>query len=312
MPSGPFQGGRIDSKPVVPVAFNTGQILIGLVAGQLTFGGYRDAFVRAADWLVEAQDPDGCWRKGSSPFAGPGEKTYDTHIAWGLYEAARVERGRGYEEAATANVRWALSHQQKNGWMARCCLSNAAQPLSHTVGYALRGIIEAYRFTGDTMFLEAACRMADGLITALGPDGFLPGRLKPDWTGAVKWSCVTGNAQIAICWLKLFQDTGNCRYRDAALLANKFVRRTVRFTGPAAVVGGVRGSFPIDGAYSRYEYPNWAAKFVIDSLWLESDILSRGGSPTLQSSGSTSRDSSAGTKPLPLSPAQLLRFTRSN
>jgi hypothetical protein len=38
----------------------------------------------------------------------------------------------------------------------------------------------------------------------------------------------------------------------------------------------VRGSFPLDGAYCRYQYPNWAAKFLIDALVLEREIVGSG------------------------------------
>ena len=62
-PDGGFQGGSISSKRVVPVTFNTGQILLGLTSGVQEFGEYREAMRRAADWLVKTQDPDGCWRK---------------------------------------------------------------------------------------------------------------------------------------------------------------------------------------------------------------------------------------------------------
>jgi len=101
---------------VVPVHFNTGQIVLGLAAGERTFGSYRTPLRRAADWLVETQDGDGCWRRYQSPFADAGDKTYDTHIAWALLEAAKIEPNRGYAEAALANVHWALTHQRANGW----------------------------------------------------------------------------------------------------------------------------------------------------------------------------------------------------
>ncbi|MDQ3003546.1 MAG: hypothetical protein M3Y08_20095, partial [Fibrobacterota bacterium] len=171
-----------------------------------------------------------------------------------------------------ANVDWALTHQQANGWFDRCCLNKAATPLAHTLGYALRGVVEAYRFTEDTRYLHASCKTADALLGALGSDGFLPGRFFPDWSGAAKWACLTGSSQIAICWLMLFQYTGDKRYLNAAVSANSFVRRTVSFDVPPEMAGGVKGSFPLDGGYSEYEYPNWAAKFLIDSLMLESDI----------------------------------------
>jgi hypothetical protein len=275
MPCGAFQGGKIDSKPIAPVAFNTGQILFGLVAGEIAFGKYGNCARRAADWLVEIQDSDGCWRKHSSPFAAPGEKTYDTHIAWALFEAARIEPRRGYGEAGLANARWALTYQRDNGWIDKCCLDDPSKPFTHTIGYALRGIVEAYTYANDSRLLDAACRMADGLVTALRDDGFLPGRLAANWDAAVNWSCLTGTAQVAICWLKLFQITGRPTYREAAFHANGYLRRTIRLDGNAETRGGVKGSFPIDGEYNAYEYPNWAAKFLIDSLLLEFQVRRR-------------------------------------
>ncbi|MGH7052880.1 MAG: hypothetical protein ACREFA_03565, partial [Stellaceae bacterium] len=109
LPDGGFQGGVIGASPVVPTVFNTGQILIGLAAGERSFGGYGEPLRRAAEWLMSVQDADGCWRRHASPFARPGEKAYDTHVAWGLIEAAAVDPTAGYGEAACANLRWALT-----------------------------------------------------------------------------------------------------------------------------------------------------------------------------------------------------------
>jgi len=272
LPSGAFQGGKIDSRPVAPVTFNTGQILFGLAAGEQCFGQYRDSMRRAADWLLATQDADGCWRRHLSPFASPGEKSYETHVAWGLLEADRVDPGRGYADAALANVRWALKSQRDNGWFERCCLADASNPLTHTIGYALRGLIEAYRFSREEAFLEAARRTADGALSALRDDGYLPGCLLPDWSGGVGWVCLTGTAQIACCWLLLFELTQDTRYKRAAFKANEFVRRSVRVEGPPDTRGAVKGSLPVSGAYGRYQYLSWAGKFLADSLMLEVDV----------------------------------------
>lgn len=266
---GGFQAGTMGSTPVVPVTFNTGQILMGLASGTLEFGTYRDPMLRAADWLVATQDPDGCWRKHMTPKAAPGEKVYETHVSWGLLEAARVEPNRGYGEAALRQVRWALTHQRPNGWFAHCCLNDPSQPLTHTLGYALRGVVEAYRWSEDRSFLEAARRTADGLLSALRPDGFLPGRLRSDWSAAVSWVCLTGSVQIAHSWMLLFEATGERKYLEAARAANAYVRRTLRIDVPPGARGGVKGSFPVEGGYGTYQYLNWAAKFAIDSYLLE-------------------------------------------
>jgi hypothetical protein len=103
-------------------------------------------------------------------------------------------------------------------------------------------------------------------------DGFIPGRLYPDWGAAVRWVCLTGTAQAACCWLIIYRETGLRRYRDAAFAANRFLRRTVRIHTREEVRGGIKGSFPVDGDYCPYEYVNWACKFFIDANLLEAAL----------------------------------------
>jgi hypothetical protein len=271
--NGAFQCGKIDSARKVPTTFNTGQILIGLARGVAEFDAFSDTMHRAATWLADTQDQDGCWRKFPTPYANPGEKAYETHVAWGLLEAARISPSRGYAEPALANIRWALTKQRENGWISDCCLNKTSAPLTHTLGYALRGIIEGYLFSKDSQFLQAAEVTALGLAGAIRDDGYIPGRLRSDWSSAADWACLTGNAQIAHCWLLLYRITGKRQYLDAGKLANSFVRRTLRIGAEPGIHGGVKGSFPIDGEYARFEFINWGAKFLIDSLMIEKSLL---------------------------------------
>jgi hypothetical protein len=268
-PEGGFQGGTIDAQPK-PVTFNTGQILMGLAAAKLQFGdNYAEPMHRAADWLVDTMDADGCWRKFPTPFAAPGEKAYETHVAWGLIEAARASKdadsANRYAEAALRNARWAITKQHSNGWFDNCCLELPDAPLTHTIGYALRGLTEIYLYTHQEDVLAAAIRTADALSSRVSQDGFLAGRLDRSWNGAVDWACVTGSAQIAHSLLILFEKTERKQYRDAAVALLRYARRTVQITGPTGVRGGVKGSFPVDGGYGTYEFLNWAAKFLIDA-----------------------------------------------
>lgn len=269
LPCGGFQGGRIDSLPIVPVTFNTGQILLGIAAACAATGRYLEPLKRAADWLVATQDEDGAWRKHESPFAARGDKQYETHVAWGLFEAARALSGRGYAEAGLKNVYWAIKDLPANGWYSRCSLTGAKNPVTHTLGYALRGVIEGHLLSGDAALLDAAIRTADGLRHALAEDGFLPGIVDQNWRGTVRWSCLTGTAQVALCWSILFRLTSNEAYKDCARRANRYLRRSVALSGDLDRLGAVRGSFPIDGGYGSYEYLNWAAKFMADSLMQE-------------------------------------------
>lgn len=270
-PDGGFQGGVIGETPCVPVTFNTGQILIGLSAGYLAFGEkFKEPTCRAAEWLVNTIDDDGCWRKHPTPFAAQGEKAYESHVSWGLFEAARVTGIERYAKAARKNCLWAISKQKKNGWFKDCCLLQPHQPLTHTLGYVLRGILEAYNYTKEDIFLEAALKTANGLKLTLRSDGLLPGRLREDWSAGVNSVCLTGTVQIAACWFDLGRITKNESFITAAKLANSYVRKTVDITTRQKNRrGGVSGSYPRYGEYGSYQYLNWAAKFFIDSNFKE-------------------------------------------
>ena len=122
------------------------------------------------------------------------------------------------------------------------------------------------------MLLEAACRTADSLCAAIDPQGRLAGQLDSRWRPAASYVCLTGSVQIAHCLFLLHQVSGNPGYLDAGLRANRFVRRTIQLEGPPERVGGVKGSFPVDGEYGSWQYLNWAAKFFIDANLLEADL----------------------------------------
>lgn len=266
-PDGGFQGGRIDQKPRVPVTFNTGQILLGLAAGaaHLDREKYLEPMRRAAAWLRDSQDADGCWRKHPTPFSEQGEKAYETHVAWGLFEAARVAPNEGFGEAGLKQVCWALTKQQPNGWFASNCLEEPDAPLTHTIGYVLRGIVEAHRWCADQALIEAAYRAADGLLPVIAVDGRLPGRLDSNWRGVVDWVCLTGSVQIAHSLFLLARESGRTDYAVKAKALNAYVRRTLSLSDDPDTLGGVRGSFPVHGEYGRFQYLNWAAKFMIDA-----------------------------------------------
>ena len=272
LPEGAFQGGTINAPKIVPVTFNTGQILLGLSAGVTRFPevqAYSDAMHAAARWLVDTQDHDGGWRRYPTPFAEPGEKAYETHVAWGLFEAERAAPGNGYGEAGLRQVRWALKKQRANGWFEDNCLTDPSSPLTHTIGYALRGLVEAWRLSGDRGLYAAAMKTASALIGVTAPDGRIPACLDENWRPVSATSCLTGSVQIAACWFLLAAENRDEVLTDAARRAVRYVRSTIATSGDPDRIGGVRGSYPIDGPYGQYEFLNWAAKFFIDAQRME-------------------------------------------
>ena len=187
---------------------------------------------------------------------------------------AKVSGNKEYGEEALKNIHWAITKQSENGWFDDCCLDQPDSPLTHTLGYVTRGILEGYLYSRDECLLQSALKLAGAITTLVDDEGYLPGRWYKDWTPAVSWVCLTGAVQIAHSLLIIYKETGHDKFLNTALKLNKYVRRTVRLSGEnEAMVGGIRGSYPIDGLYGRYEYLNWAAKFFIDSNMLEAEIL---------------------------------------
>ena len=271
MYNGAVQGGTI-AFPATPAVFNTGQVLFGWSrAYQETRRDiFRSAADRAADFLVSTQDPDGAWRRGGSKYARPGVNLYDARTAWGLLEAFKVTANPKHREAGRRNLEFVVSQQHPNGWFPHCCLEDDQRPLLHTIAYTIEGLLEAGVLLEDSRFMEAARRPLDALLSLQRSDGSLAGQFDSDWKPAVRWSCLTGDAQTALCWLRLFQLTGENRYLDAARRLNRFVMSTQDLTSSdPGIRGAIKGAYPIWGAYSPYEYPNWAAKFFADALMLE-------------------------------------------
>lgn len=274
LPGGGVRAGTMAAETVAPTVFNTGQVLFGFARALVATGEPRfgEALRRAADWLVDAQDADGAWRRFPSPFApgASGVKAYNTRSAFGLVRAWEAVGEARWLQAADANAAWAISVALPNGFLPHNCLTDNPAPLTHTLAYSIRGLLEVGVATGNDRYLDHAIRMADAIAAQQRPDGALPGRYDADWQPAARWTCVTGNAQLAIDWWRLGRITGDSRFARQAIAASRFNMRAqgLELRDPRRR-GGLKGSHPIDGGYMTWRYPNWAAKFFADALMLE-------------------------------------------
>lgn len=252
-----------------PIVFDTGQIIFGLLRTFEEIGHqkYLEAARRAGDWLVKIQDEDGSWRH----FTSLGyEHTYNVRVAWALAQLYKVSADEKYLYSARHNLDWALTQQKSDGWFDKAGFRPEEYPLTHTIAYTIDGFLEAGVLLSEEKFIQAARKAADALLQQQQRNGYLYGRYGPGWHTNVTWSCLTGNAQMAIIWLRLYEMTDEEDYMSAAKIANSYVKRTQSLNASlAGNVGGISGSFPIYGDYEPYRHLNWAAKFFADSLLLE-------------------------------------------
>lgn len=265
---GGYPGGHLDQHQG-PVVFNTGQIMIGLLAAYRETGGevYLDAARRAGLWLAGIQDDDGAWRKCTYKDR---HHAYHTRVAWPVVDTGLETGEERIVAAGRANLDFALTLQEENGWFRDNTLDEEEVPFTHTLAYVTRGLLEGGLLLDEEKYIDSARKLALALCRDFESRGFLAGQFDEALKPVETFSCLTGNAQMAIVWWKLHELDGIALFADAARKASRHVMHCQDIhVDNADVRGGVPGSWPIEGPYIRFGYPNWAAKFLIDALLCE-------------------------------------------
>ncbi|MEZ5408701.1 MAG: prenyltransferase/squalene oxidase repeat-containing protein [Acidimicrobiales bacterium] len=269
LPDGGFANPGLD--PGAGVVFDTGQDLHGLVSLAEATGGVAgdssliEAVRRAAGWLVGIADDEGRWTRNT--FNGI-PHVYNSRTAWALVRAGHLLDDPDAVKVAEANLDWACSQQRANGWFDQCAFTVDAPPFTHTTAYAGRGLLESGLLLGNERYIQAAREVAEAAARHLGPAGLLPGRISVEGNAVGRSSCLTGNAQFAIIWLKLAELDADARFRQWAEQTLRATAAHQSLTGPAEIRGAIKGSHPVWGRYAPLGYPNWPTKFFVDALLL--------------------------------------------
>lgn len=278
--SGAFPGMEIAENRTKPSFFNTAQILHGLIAWHRAEGDPRalDAARRAADWMLSIQDADGAFRKhcyGDLP------TTYGTHASCWIAEFGAHTGDAKYLASAGRHLDWALTHRDpETGWFDLCGFGpqDHADRISvtHTIAYTLWGVLFTSEILGRDDGIAAVRQAAAGIARRLEMSRRLPGVLDHRWRARADYVCLTGNAQMALIWLRLHERQPDFRLLNAALKALDGIKSAQRLdSADPGLRGGVAGSDPPWGGYIYNAVPNWAAKFFIDALLEKQRALAR-------------------------------------
>ena len=253
------------------IVFDTGQVLFGLVRGHEVSGDPEllASARRAADWLVRIADGDRRWTRNEH-LGTP--HVYNTRTAWALLRLNEVEFDAGREAVARSNLDWAVAEQRPSGFFEHCAFRPGLHPFTHTIAYTARGLLESGFLLADPRYRQAAERCARAMLPLMRDDGQLPSTVTTAGAAASTSCCLTGNCQFAIVWLRLAEVAARPQYRPAARRALEHVMATQDLaTASLDRRGGIKGSQPVWGRYAPLSYPNWAAKFFVDAMWLLED-----------------------------------------
>ena len=273
-----------DKKPLI---FDTAQVIRGLLRAYEETGDtkYLECSQRAGDWILDNQNDDGSW---SSYTYLSLPRAHQSYVAWPLAKLSTISGRDKFEIAARHNLDWVLSMQNDDGWFRNNSNSLRLEPLAHVIGYAADGLLECGILLSEDKYVQACQKTAERLLKIYQikgfhsiinqRNGFLPATFGENWRSKDEHSCLTGNAQISIIWLKLYLLTNDVRYLNTALKMNDDLKATQSLQARNEDIrGGIKGSHPIHGAYMSFCYPCWAAKFFVDALLLEEKALKKVG-----------------------------------
>ena len=216
LPSGAFPAGlHAPTSDPQPSAFNTGQILQGLVrAHRETRSETEKAEIleraqRAGTWLAQIQQPEGSWI-GPAAYQGSAH-TYYSMVSWALAQLAAESNDPRHAAAADRNIDWVLGQARPTGWIDGINLEGHPTYL-HFIAYVIQGILECGILRHREDAIQVAKKSAWVLLRKFETHKRLLGTYEPDFTRGQKFSCLTGNAQMSCVWLRLGEVTGDLRY----------------------------------------------------------------------------------------------------
>ena len=276
--TGAFPALEIDENRTTPSPFNTAQIIHGLLSWhQRTADDVSlDAARRAAEWLRSVQDADGAWRQW---FFEGAPSTYSAHLSCWLADLGRYFEDEALLECVSRHVDWVLAQRVGEvGGFEKCGLTVEEQSArvanTHAIAYTLAGLLRSAQVLGHSDAHDAVVVAARGIAATLERLGWLPGVLDWGWRPRANSACLTGNVQMALVWMHLFELDGDKSWLEPALRAVDLVKRAqLMDSRNPDLRGGVPGSDPIWGRYITAAIPSWSAKFLIDALLAKQRIM---------------------------------------
>ncbi len=268
---GGLPGGLYDSNGKMEKSiFNTAQMIIGLNAAYIFFNEkkYMEASAKAASWLKDVQEENGYWTKYH--YQKDFFPSYYTRVAWPMLEAAKIIDDIDIENAALKTFDAIQSKKNKNKFVKDAGFKSGSYAFLHTIAYTIRGFLEGALINNREDYWITAYDWAYKLLRKYEIKKKLAGAYFEDFKEVDWYRCLTGEAQMVIIWMKIFEKTKDIRFVNASSkLLDEICKTQPQKNGLLLKAGGIKGSHPYHGRYIMFRQPNWATKFFIDALLLE-------------------------------------------
>ncbi len=248
-----------------PSVFNTAQILIGLLscAQDPSLPESHLEMQSAFNYLLNTADENGTWKKGN--YVEGFNPSYYSRVLWPMIKYDSTYLNSKHRETLEAFSLYYFERYQENGSFEDWGFEKGKPAFTHTIAYTLRGFLGIANSFGNEKILAAVKKSMIKLKDTLKND-VLAGSYDENWIGDYTFTCPTGNFQLAIIAFMLsdgrdtFFEFGETLLKENMKFQNKSLINSLD--------GAIPGSVPLSGPYQKFAYPNWAAKFFLDAVYI--------------------------------------------
>ena len=261
-PSGSYPTSITNPNPNV---FDNSQILLGLCSYNNEFKD-EDSLIQIKscyDWLISQLNDEG--RFDNYNLSDNYNPSYYTRILWALLQAENLL------SLNTNPKTLAQLHFLQNLFTPSIQILNASfypnqSAYSHTIAYAIRGLLESYCLLNHSPDLSRIILMTSFLHSHILKHRGLAGSYDEQWNGNFNFICCSGNIQLAIILLKLTLRYKEINYIESIkMLISPILKNQNRGLFNH---GAIAASIPIYGDYQRFKFTNWTQKFFVDFILL--------------------------------------------
>ena len=271
---GSFPGGVGKEKHRPPLVFDTGMILLGLIK-MLRYTNdqkYREAIEKCSVWLLAQMGEDGVFSAHTYvKFYSP---SYHTRVLWALLEMKQMLTDKAFQTLKQSFSAYQAKIQAKHAVLHWGFRPNEAA-LTHTIAYTYRGLLESEQLLDEEgHVLRVVEKVLKKLYQLKIEKGKLASSFDLEWNGSYGFRCLVGEVQLACLAFRVYQINHQIFFR---VIAEQFLAAVTKaiWKWPSFAKGGISGAQPIWGAYQRFRWINWGAKFYLDACVLREECLSK-------------------------------------
>lgn len=255
---------RQSAEKAEPIIFDTAQILFGLlrIASEVEAPNeVLHMIIEAVDWLGVQLDDQGLFTDYN--YVDDFNPAYYTRVAWAMASSELIKYSK--PRTKTKKLIWRLASLELENHFFRDAGFHSEEPaLTHTLAYTLRGLWECGELLNDRKLKKKVRQSMNALNERIQEKGKVAGSYNENWTGDYSFLCSTGNAQLALLSLLMYERSGfKKNLANVELLLQPLLKAQ---RGLSLNSGAIPSSIPMRGKYQRMKYTNWTQKFFCDAV----------------------------------------------